>query len=71
MMQEQRGHCASSFVTTNDNLHALRFYQQLGFVIRDWRAGAVKRSREIKPGIPEIGNYHIPIRDEIELEKIL
>lgn len=25
-------------------------------------------SRKLKPSIPEIGNYGIPIRDEIELE---
>ncbi len=58
-------------VTTNDNISALRFYQQLGFTIRDWRMNAVERSRAIKPKIPREGNYHIPIRDEIELELII
>lgn len=55
-------------VTTNDNIGALRFYQQLGFRISAWRKGAVEQSRKIKPTIPLEGNYHIPIRDEIELE---
>jgi ribosomal protein S18 acetylase RimI-like enzyme len=55
-------------ITTNDNLDALRFYQRRGFnlvaVHRDLRDGA----RRLKPSIPLIGNYGIPIRDEIELE---
>ena len=55
-------------VTTNDNLTALRFYQQLGFSIKAWRKNAVTQSRIIKPEIPLIGNHNIPIRDEIELE---
>lgn len=55
-------------VTTNDNINALRFYQQMGFTVGAWRKGAVDRSRKIKPSIPLAGNYNIPIRDEIELE---
>lgn len=55
-------------ITTNDNTHALRFYQRRGFTIRAVRPGAVDREREsIKPEIPTIGNDGIPIRDEIEL----
>ena len=55
-------------VTTNDNINALKFYQQSGFTICDWRKNAIKKFRQIKPRIPLKGNYHIPIRDEIELE---
>ncbi len=58
-------------VTTNDNTNALRFYQNSGFRLHELRVGIVKESRKIKPQIPLIGNYHIPIRDEIELEMIL
>lgn len=58
-------------VTTNDNITVLRIYQQFGFEIREWRKGAVEKSHEIKPKIPLIGNYRIPIRDEIELEMTL
>jgi DNA-3-methyladenine glycosylase I len=58
-------------ITTNDNLDALRFYQRRGFelvvVHRDFREVA----RRLKPSIPLIGNYGIPIRDEIELEVAL
>lgn len=55
-------------VTTNDNVEALRFYQQMGFTISAWRRNAIEISRKIKPHIPLLGNYNIPIRDEIELE---
>ena len=56
-------------ITTNDNLDALRFFQRRGFRIATVYAGAVSESRRLKPSIPEIGAYGIPIRDEIELER--
>ena len=56
-------------VTTNDNLEALRFYQRRGFVLSALRAGAIEHARrELKPTISRVGNFGIPIRDEIELE---
>ena len=55
-------------VTTNDNLDALRFYQRRGWRLSAVYPGSVVESRKIKPSIPEIGAYGIPIRDEIELE---
>jgi GNAT superfamily N-acetyltransferase len=55
-------------VTTNDNLHALRFYQRYGFILSAIHKNAVAESRLIKPTIPLIGLDDIPIRDEIELE---
>jgi GNAT superfamily N-acetyltransferase len=55
--------------TTNDNLDALRFYQRRGFRIIAVRPGAVDEARRIKPSIPFIGEYGIPIHDEIELER--
>jgi hypothetical protein len=54
--------------TTNDNLNALRFYQRRGFRLAQVRPGAVDKARFIKPSISRIGEYGIPIRDEIELE---
>jgi N-acetylglutamate synthase-like GNAT family acetyltransferase len=55
-------------ITTNDNLHALRFYQRREFVLAALHANAIEQSRRIKPEIPLIGMDGIPIRDEIELE---
>ena len=53
--------------TTNDNVDALRFYQRRGFRLAGLRAGAVDRSRLEKPEIPRVGDYGIPLHDEIEL----
>jgi GNAT superfamily N-acetyltransferase len=59
-------------VTTNDNLDALRFYQRAGFRLVELRAEAVDRSRAtLKPEIPPTGLHGIPIRDELELEKLV
>jgi ribosomal protein S18 acetylase RimI-like enzyme len=55
--------------TTNDNLSALRFYQRRGFRITRVRPDEVDKSRLMKPSISLIGEYGIPIRDEIELER--
>jgi GNAT superfamily N-acetyltransferase len=58
-------------VTTNDNLHALGFYQRRGFHLSQLYPGRVEFERKLKPSIPEIGDGGIPIRDEIRLEKSL
>jgi ribosomal protein S18 acetylase RimI-like enzyme len=55
-------------VTTNDNTHALRFYQKHGFELAALRPRAIEVSRKIKPSIPLTGHNGIPIRDELELE---
>jgi hypothetical protein len=58
-------------VTTNDNLDALRFYQRRGFRLAKLRRGAVDAARSrLKPTIPEVGSFGIPIRDEIVLELV-
>jgi GNAT superfamily N-acetyltransferase len=53
--------------TTNDNLDALRFYQRRDFRLVALRPGAVDGARRLKPSIPEIGDYGIPVRDELDL----
>ena len=58
-------------ITTNDNVDALRFYQKRGYEIKTVHRHAIEESRKIKPQLPLIGNYGIPIRDEIEMEKLL
>ncbi len=59
-------------VTTNDNIDALRFYQRRGFRLVTVHPGAVERSRrDLKPAIPLVGDYGIPIRDEIMVERAL
>ena len=55
-------------ITTNDNIHAIRFYQRRGFTIAAIHCNEINKSRELKPEIPLMGNEAIPIRDEIEFE---
>ena len=57
--------------TTNDNLHALRFYQKRGFTLCELRPNILDTSRRLKSGIPPNGIDGIPLRDEIELELTL
>ncbi len=58
-------------VTTNDNLDALALYQKRGFdIIRLYR-NTMDYVRQIKPAVPRIGENGIPLRHEIELERVL
>jgi ribosomal protein S18 acetylase RimI-like enzyme len=58
-------------ITTNDNLDALRFYQRRGYRLVAVYPDSIDVARQIKPNISLVGNYGIPIRDEVELEKRL
>ncbi len=58
-------------ITSNDNLNAIRFYQRRGFRFLTLYPNAIDEARKKKPTIPRIGNYQIPIHDEIEFYKIL
>jgi ribosomal protein S18 acetylase RimI-like enzyme len=58
-------------VTTNDNTHALRFYQRRGFELVALHAGSVDEARREKPSIPLTGNDGIPIHSELELSRDL
>jgi len=58
-------------ITTNDNLPALRFYQRRGLELVAVHRRALVHSRTLKPSIPLTGLDDIPLRDEIELERIL
>jgi ribosomal protein S18 acetylase RimI-like enzyme len=67
-----RAGCGRLFlVTTNDNTHALRFYQKRGFIICAVRLNIMEQARRLKPEIPPTGADGIPLRDEIELEILL
>jgi GNAT superfamily N-acetyltransferase len=58
-------------ITSNDNLEAVRFYQRRGLRLVAVHPGAVDHARALKPSIPEVGEYGIPIHDELELELTL
>lgn len=55
-------------ITTNDNINALCFYQKRGFDMVDLYRNALDISRKLKPSIPLIGEFGIPLRHEIEFE---
>jgi GNAT superfamily N-acetyltransferase len=58
-------------ITTNDNVDALRFYQRRGFRLAKLHPGAVDDARaRLKPGIARVGEHGIPLRDELELERV-
>jgi GNAT superfamily N-acetyltransferase len=71
--EARRVNCARLWlVTTNDNLDALRFYQRRGMrLIRVWPDATTRARAKLKPEIPLIGDYGIPLRDELELEMAL
>lgn len=58
-------------ITTNDNLHALNFYQKRGYQLSRLFVNAVAEARKLKPEIPLVSQDGIPIRDEIELVREL
>jgi len=57
--------------TSNNNTHALRFYQRRGFTMCLVRWDEFDYLRTIKPTIPTRGDDGIPLKHEIELEIIL
>ena len=70
--EARKRNCARVFlITTNDNLHALGFYQRRGFELVRIHRHALDETRRLKPSVPLIGMNNIPLRDEIELEMYL
>jgi ribosomal protein S18 acetylase RimI-like enzyme len=55
-------------ITTNDNVHAMRFYQLKGFDMVAFHEDALNKAREIKPEIPETGHFGIKVEHEIEFK---
>ncbi|MFE8703613.1 GNAT family N-acetyltransferase [Cytobacillus sp. FJAT-54145] len=60
-----------TLITSNDNIDALKFYQKRGYRMMAILKDAIEKARIIKPEIPLVGFYGIPIKDEILLEKPL
>jgi ribosomal protein S18 acetylase RimI-like enzyme len=55
-------------ITTNDNTHAIRFYQRFGFSLLAVHINAMEEARKLKPQIPMSGNDNLPISHEFEFE---
>ena len=65
---KRRGCSRVWLIATNDNLDALRFYQRRDMRLVAVHHGGADRARTMKPRIPRIGHFGIPIHDELELE---
>ncbi|MDP4088611.1 MAG: GNAT family N-acetyltransferase [Bacillota bacterium] len=55
-------------ITTNDNIDAIRFYQRRGFDMARLYHDSLETARKLKPSIPMLGNFDIPLRHEIEFD---
>lgn len=55
-------------ITSNDNCHAIRFYQKRGWKMVNIHFNAIEEARLLKPQIPMFGYDGIPILHEIEFE---
>ena len=58
-------------ITTNDNVLAIRFYQLWGMDLCAFYRHAARRSRSVKPSLPERGADGIPLDHEVEFELLL
>ncbi|MDD6795199.1 MAG: GNAT family N-acetyltransferase, partial [Clostridiaceae bacterium] len=58
-------------ITTNDNIHAIEFYQKRGFDMFKLYHNAVNRARQMKPSIPLLGDNNIFINHEIEFQFLI
>ena len=77
LMDAVRDHAAAVgyrrlwLITTNDNTRAFRFYQLWGMDLCAFYRHGVRRSREVKPSLPERGADGIPLDHELEFEMLL
>ena len=58
-------------VTSNDNEHAIGWYERRGFSVTSVREGAMDEVRRLKPSIPVVNEVGVPIRDEISMAREL
>jgi ribosomal protein S18 acetylase RimI-like enzyme len=77
LMDAVRDHAAAAgyrrlwLITTNDNARAFRFYQLWGMDLCAFYRHGVRRSRKVKPSLPERGADGIPLDHELEFELLL
>ena len=71
-LARSRGNPSIWLVTTNDNLDAMRFYQRRGYFLESLTKDAFEVVKRIKGITGEVlGNFDIPIRDELVFRKPL
>nr|WGE04372.1 GNAT family N-acetyltransferase [Bacillus subtilis] len=68
----KHAHCQRiKLITTNDNVHAMAFYQKRGYQFAEVFPNAVEKARRLKSEIPEVAENGILIRDEILFSKVI
>lgn len=68
----KHAHCQRiKLITTNDNVHAMAFYQKRGYQFAALFPNAVEKARRLKPEIPEKAENGILIRDKILFSKVI
>lgn len=68
----KHAHCQRiKLITTNDNVHAMAFYQKRGYQFAAVFPNTVEKARRLKPAIPVIAENGILIRDEILFLKVI
>lgn len=58
-------------ITTNDNIDAIKLYQQVGFRAIKIHTDLMDKVRLKKPMIPKIGNHGIVLQDMIEFQYVI
>jgi ribosomal protein S18 acetylase RimI-like enzyme len=77
LMDAARDHAAAAgyrrlwLITTNDNTWAFRFYQLWGMDLCAFYRHGARRSREVKPSLPQRGADGISLDHELEFEMLL
>lgn len=67
--EARSSHCERVWLTTtNDNIAAFAFYQQIGMNLCALHLHGVVAARRLKPSIPLIGELGLPIDHELEFE---
>jgi ribosomal protein S18 acetylase RimI-like enzyme len=66
-----RGVTTVVLATINDNVRALSFYQRRGYRLIRLHLDAMDKVRDVKLGVPDLGQDGMPLRDMWELEKDL
>lgn len=65
---KEKGCRKIKLITTNDNLNAIGFYQRKGFDLMRIYHNALEAARKLKPSIPLVGEFNIPLKHELEFE---
>ena len=58
-------------VSLDSKKENMGFYQKRGYCLSKLYPNAIDEVRKVKPNVPKLGDNDIPLRDEVELERII